>query len=108
MSTAIENLLFRSYGTHGVKSISFGGADLTLVVAPWSALDNELEAHFSHARLRYIQSENEGDGVLDFPWDIIAIDCVAMDEQHWEFCLRCSAIEIVFRARWPEIMALKS
>ncbi|HRI65570.1 MAG TPA: hypothetical protein PK156_15080 [Polyangium sp.] len=102
MSTAIENLLFRSYGTHGVKSITIRENVLTLVVAPWTALDDELTANFSHARLRYIESEKEDLDGLELPWDIIAVDCVDIGGEKWKFCLRCSKIEIGFLAQWPK------
>jgi len=108
MSTAIEKLLFRSYGTHGVKSISFRENALTVVVAPWTELenelDNELEANFSHALLDYIQSRDPEPGELELPWDIIAIDCTDVANGRWKFVLTCQAIEISFSAEWPEIV----
>ena len=107
MSTVIENLLFRSYGTHGVKSISFRENALTLVVAPYTALDKDLEANFSHAQLRYryITADHEESDGLELPSDIIALDCLEIGGGQWDFCLKCSHIEISFRAQWPEVRA---
>jgi hypothetical protein len=107
MATKIERVLFRSLGTHSVKSLCVDQHELKLVVAPWSDLENELEAVFRGWRLHsifvdWVEESDAPDG-LKLPWDIIAVDCKEIADSKWNYLLKCEYVEYCFDGQWPQI-----
>ncbi len=100
MATRIEIELFRSYGTHAIKTLTLSQHELRITIAPWDNLENELFASFDSFQLRSFEFDYDENEEIELPWDIVAIDS-EKDEQLWQFCIRCWHVEIVFRANWP-------
>lgn len=106
MIKTINDILFRSLGTHALKEISISQGQLTLVVAPWTDLEDEATAIFSDMEIIYIEAERDSeDQFLDFnlPWDIIRFDSKSRGHSVWEFGLCCRDIHFGFKAGWPVI-----
>ena len=101
----IENLLFRQYGTHGLKSVAIRGEVIELVVAPWEHLHDELTAIFHKARVIRFQIEEAPPSDVQPPWDIIAVDSKKMEEGLMEYVVHCENLELVFVAESPVIQA---
>lgn len=106
MSQKISEMLFRSLGTHALKSLTVSEHELKLTVAPWDNLQNEAVAIFENMDIMYIEREGgEIDMVtnLNLPWDIIRFDSTQKTDSIWEFGLCCAEVQLGFRAAMPKI-----
>ena len=106
MSQKISEMLFRSLGTHALKSLTVSEHELKLTVAPWDNLENEAVAIFENVDIIYIEGDSGKIGMtsyLNLPWDIIRFDSTQKTDSIWEFGLCCAEVQLGFRAAIPKI-----
>lgn len=103
MATAIERLLFRGEGVHGVFEFALSPGVVRLRVSPWEGPHVETVADFNEALLTSSESYPDDPGDLDLPWDIIGFDCYELSNGRWRFVLHCDAIEFCFESAWPVV-----
>jgi hypothetical protein len=103
MSTAIENFLYGSGGTHGVVEMVLSTNRLIVSVAPWTSLAAVKVAEFRESKITSIEVYADDPDDLNLPWDIIGFDSYPLSESRWKFVLHCAGIEYVFESRWPTV-----
>ena len=101
MATEIETFLFRGLGTHALVAFSIRSGKISMILAPWSHLSNQLSADFNGATLISLIPNDETAG--EMPWDIIAIDSNEQQQSSWLFTFACEDCELRFKAKWPTI-----
>lgn len=94
-----ENCMFRSGPVHGLKKIVLEENCLTLIMAPWSDLDDEVTAVFKSCRIKSMEFEDDEDPM---PWDMIGMGCTENKDDAFFFSIHTAGCDLNFTANWPE------
>lgn len=100
----IEFDLFPTQGFQAVMAFALADATLTIAMAPWVNLSEEIRRSFHAVHL--VSREVLDDDVPPadepaLPWVVIGMDAYEQGNDRWRFVLNCQEIEYIWDSEWP-------